>query len=329
MGVLTQHLERFSKISKGFSQQIAFIVLKMIINTVDVWSNIDLSVKYCMGTCMRERELMLTLLVLSVCRQLHEKCQVLMRKYDRESRANKRLSMDYEQVVWRMSQSADFTLEGGRQLSVSPGKGDSTHGSPSPVRRSLSSTPEGSHNGVTRRQRRISGGDEDRKEDRALRTRSGTFSLDKEKIKGSLGDAVNGTDAPPKDLADMIIAASTASAPHDESFSSGQDSGDTSDFHSMESSVILETPKGVSYNITMSEGGGGGGGGDNNGPSSLQDEVFMEGMELDGEVMNNLNSEAKQSSGFSKTSASAADGEIGKQSEASQVMVTVNSPTSE
>ncbi|RUS77609.1 hypothetical protein EGW08_014630 [Elysia chlorotica] len=41
-------------------------------------------------------------------KQLHEKCQVLMRKYDRESRANKTLSMENEQILWRMSQSAEF-----------------------------------------------------------------------------------------------------------------------------------------------------------------------------------------------------------------------------
>ncbi|CAG5123126.1 unnamed protein product, partial [Candidula unifasciata] len=41
-------------------------------------------------------------------KQLHQRCQVLMRKYDRESRANKRISMDFEQIMWRMSQSADF-----------------------------------------------------------------------------------------------------------------------------------------------------------------------------------------------------------------------------
>ncbi|KAK3600508.1 hypothetical protein CHS0354_028706 [Potamilus streckersoni] len=41
-------------------------------------------------------------------KQLHEKCQNLMRKYDRESRAKKRLSMDYEELMWKMSQSPEL-----------------------------------------------------------------------------------------------------------------------------------------------------------------------------------------------------------------------------
>lgn len=48
------------------------------------------------------------IILTTVHRQLHEKCQVLMRKYDRQFRANKRISMDYEQVMWRMSQSQEF-----------------------------------------------------------------------------------------------------------------------------------------------------------------------------------------------------------------------------
>lgn len=36
---------------------------------------------------------------------MNEKCQMLMRKFDKESKANKRLSMDYEELMWRMSQS--------------------------------------------------------------------------------------------------------------------------------------------------------------------------------------------------------------------------------
>ena len=42
-------------------------------------------------------------------RQMNDKCHFLIRKYDRESRAKKRLSMDYEQALWRMAQSTDFS----------------------------------------------------------------------------------------------------------------------------------------------------------------------------------------------------------------------------
>lgn len=38
-------------------------------------------------------------------RQLAEKHQVLLRKFDRESKANKRLSMDNEELAWRLNQS--------------------------------------------------------------------------------------------------------------------------------------------------------------------------------------------------------------------------------
>ncbi|KAL3880072.1 hypothetical protein ACJMK2_032343 [Sinanodonta woodiana] len=41
-------------------------------------------------------------------KQLHEKCQNLMRKYDKESRAKKRLSMDYEELMWKVSQTPEF-----------------------------------------------------------------------------------------------------------------------------------------------------------------------------------------------------------------------------
>jgi hypothetical protein len=38
-----------------------------------------------------------------LCRQLTEKHQVLMRKYDQESKALKRLSMNNEELAWRLS----------------------------------------------------------------------------------------------------------------------------------------------------------------------------------------------------------------------------------
>ena len=236
-----------------------------------------------------------------VCRQLHEKCQVLMRKYDRESRANKRLSMDYEQVVWRMSQSAD-SVESlmARQLSHSPTSGDQqqqqqqhSHASPSPVRRTHSSTP-GADNangstGVTRRQRRISSGDEDY--DRKIRCRSATFSLDKSRgqhapTKGEGAAGFNGTGssgrAPSKlpvmaksgDYTALIVAAMDTG--HDESFSSGHESGDTSDLQSsMESSVILETAQGLSYNISVADSVNGVAEPDREASSKL-DDVFVE-----------------------------------------------------
>ena len=236
-----------------------------------------------------------------MCRQLHEKCQVLMRKYDRESRANKRLSMDYEQVVWRMSQSADFSgsMESltARQLSHSPTRSEqSSHTSPSPIRRAHSNTP-GADNanssvGVTRRQRRVSGGDEDI--DRKIRCRSATFSLDKSKgqagkSEGAVGGNGTGSSsgspskmpmsAMSKDCTELIVA-TMDTEPHDESFSSGHESGDMSDFQSsMESSLILETAQGLSYNINVMDSVNGVEEPDRGGSSSV-DDVFVEGVSL-------------------------------------------------
>ncbi|BFZ14876.1 hypothetical protein BsWGS_17916 [Bradybaena similaris] len=110
-------------------------------------------------------------------KQLHEKCQILMRKYDRESRANKRLSMDYEQVVWRMSQSSEFGSSESltkRHFSRSPPR--SKEGSPDPRHRAASPTC-GQSDVIMRVKKRsshsISEGD------RKLRSRSETFVVEK------------------------------------------------------------------------------------------------------------------------------------------------------
>ncbi|XP_059164316.1 uncharacterized protein LOC131947188 isoform X2 [Physella acuta] len=104
-------------------------------------------------------------------KQLHERCQVLMRKFDRATRANKRLSMDYEQVMWRMSQSSDFGSSESltqRQLSRSPPR------SPDGRRRTLS--PNSAGEVVMRKKRNShSVGDGERK----LRSRSATFVVEK------------------------------------------------------------------------------------------------------------------------------------------------------
>ncbi|KAK7500561.1 hypothetical protein BaRGS_00008136 [Batillaria attramentaria] len=225
-------------------------------------------------------------------KQLHEKCQVLMRKYDRESRANKRLSMDYEQVVWRMSQSADFSGCGDvltHPLPHSPPRGGDhlAHGSPSPVRRSLSNNAQGDGAGVMRRQRKTSGGDEDF--DRKIRCRSATFVMEKAKaVQGKNGTGVNGAGSAPEsvsgspskqplsrsaDYAEEIAAALSTS--HDESWSSGHYSADPSDLQSsMESSIMLdtskdffETPRGVSYSVIVESNG-------TNGEKGAHEDVF-------------------------------------------------------
>lgn len=106
-----------------------------------------------------------------------------MRKYDRESRANKRLSMDYEQVVWRMSQSSEFGSSESltrRNFSWSPPC--SEEGSPDSRYRAMSPNT-GTSDVVMRVKKRsshsISEGD------RKLRSRSATFVLEKNESRDS------------------------------------------------------------------------------------------------------------------------------------------------
>lgn len=69
----------------------------------------------------------------AVCRQLAEKYQQLSRKYERESKANKRLSMDKEELMWRLSQGDPPSDTLRRSLSRSPtGKPASEAPSPAP-----------------------------------------------------------------------------------------------------------------------------------------------------------------------------------------------------
>ncbi|XP_060078884.1 microtubule-associated tumor suppressor 1 homolog [Ylistrum balloti] len=78
-------------------------------------------------------------------KQLHGKCQILMRKYDKENKANKRLSMDYEELVWKMNQSGEL---GSQENLWSAG--------------SQSPTPEASSPGLGRRTRSPAVCDNDR-----------------------------------------------------------------------------------------------------------------------------------------------------------------------
>lgn len=57
---------------------------------------------------------------IAVYRQLAEKYQQLLRKYERESKANKRLSMDKEELMWRLSQGDTTSDTLRRSLSRSP-----------------------------------------------------------------------------------------------------------------------------------------------------------------------------------------------------------------
>ncbi|XP_069129978.1 restin homolog isoform X2 [Argopecten irradians] len=68
-------------------------------------------------------------------KQLHGKCQILMRKYDKENKANKRLSMDYEELMWKMNQSGEL---GSQENLWSTGSQSPTPDSPGLGRRTRS-----------------------------------------------------------------------------------------------------------------------------------------------------------------------------------------------
>ena len=114
-------------------------------------------------------------------RTLHEKCQNLMKKYDKESRANKRLSMEYEELMWKLSESFSEATEMGSQEALFYKKlGMSPTGTDSPEFGRKLRTPSGSdvnspsRSPAYRRSTSSSGDDEKR-----FKRRSGTYLLDK------------------------------------------------------------------------------------------------------------------------------------------------------
>ncbi|XP_067663713.1 microtubule-associated tumor suppressor candidate 2 homolog isoform X3 [Haliotis asinina] len=113
-------------------------------------------------------------------KQLHEKCQNLMRRCDKESKANKRLSMDYEQLMWKVDQQDFGSTESlyRRQLSRSPPRSECS--SPDLIRKGLS--PITSENdSPCRRSHKSASSTGDDSFERKLKRRSATFLLEKEK----------------------------------------------------------------------------------------------------------------------------------------------------
>ena len=105
-------------------------------------------------------------------RQLSERHQMLLRRYDRESKANKRLSMNNDELTWRLSQSDILNpVNITRSYSCSESSRDSLtssakrHSSPT---QGAAQSPPSAASGVVRRKKRSS--------DVTLR-RSGTYEL--------------------------------------------------------------------------------------------------------------------------------------------------------
>lgn len=113
-----------------------------------------------------------------------------MKKYDKESRANKRLSMEYEELMWKLSESFTETDMGSQEalfyqkLGMSPtGTGDSMGPLESPGLGRKLRTPPGAESSPSRSpgyRRTLSSSVEDRDE-KKLKRRSGNYLLDERK----------------------------------------------------------------------------------------------------------------------------------------------------
>ncbi|XP_065931914.1 CAP-Gly domain-containing linker protein 1 isoform X5 [Magallana gigas] len=70
-------------------------------------------------------------------KQLHDKCQMLMRKCDKESKANKRLSMDFEELIYKVNLADPGSMENLSKLGSSPCHSENS----SPAMRRKSKSP--------------------------------------------------------------------------------------------------------------------------------------------------------------------------------------------
>lgn len=105
-----------------------------------------------------------------------------MRKYDKESRANKRLSMEYEELMWKLSESFSETDLGSQEALFYQKLGMSPEpASPGPTRRLR--TPSGSDSSPTKSPgyRRTLSSSVDDREEKKLKRRSGNYLLDEKK----------------------------------------------------------------------------------------------------------------------------------------------------
>ena len=121
-------------------------------------------------------------------RTLHERCQSLMKKYDKESRANKRLSMDYEELMWKLSESFSEVSELGSQEALFYQKlgvtSPTARDSPEFARRLRSpSSSDGSPAKSQAYRRSTSSSGE---EDKRMKRKSGTYLLDKNRADSPL-----------------------------------------------------------------------------------------------------------------------------------------------
>ncbi|KAK6172984.1 hypothetical protein SNE40_016528 [Patella caerulea] len=138
-------------------------------------------------------------------KQLHEKVQILMTKYAKESKANKRLSMDYEELMYKLAASPDVMTASQeslfkRQISRSPPGSECS--SPD-LRRKTRSPFDNDDQSPSRRSGRSNGDRKSATDDtleRKINRRSQTFVVDKKTSNSSpnrhLSPNKNGQDSP-------------------------------------------------------------------------------------------------------------------------------------
>lgn len=107
---------------------------------------------------------------------MNEKCQMLMRRYDKESKASKRISMDYEELMWKMSQSSEGSVENLLKLGASP-----PSESDSPLLRRKTISPVISEHSPARSpayRRSISSNNGEKTQDKKWKRKSASFLLE-------------------------------------------------------------------------------------------------------------------------------------------------------
>lgn len=159
-----------------------------------------------------------------------------MRKYDKENKANKRLSMDYEELIWKMNQSGEL---GSQENLWSTGSQSPTPDSSSPGLKRRTRSPAVSDNGRSPSYRRSltstpNEGDGDKK----LKRRSATYLLDDRKTSPT---------GSPLHKRPYASDSSNTSSPlhhsyHDGDLSNGR-SSDTRMVHSLNDVDVFEEPQ--------------------------------------------------------------------------------------
>ncbi|XP_033744312.1 uncharacterized protein LOC117330198 [Pecten maximus] len=170
-------------------------------------------------------------------KQLHGKCQILMRKYDKENKANKRLSMDYEELVWKMNQSGEL---GSQENLWSAGSQSPTPDASSPGLGRRTRSPAVCDNERLNRnpvyRRSLSSNPTETDGDKRLKRRSANYLLEDRKTSPT---------GSPLHKRPHGSASSTSSSPLHHSYNEGEMSNGRTDrmIHSLNDMDVFEEPQ--------------------------------------------------------------------------------------